>query len=211
MAKWQITDWDLIDTNIADWVEIFWVTWSYSNMIVDPWLYYLWWPALSWDLWSWWWNNFRWDLKFYDDWTKIIIMGSSDVESNGSSFSQNWSAAYYAEIVKATWVLTVYPERAWWLWTTMSWWDNKLVYTSIWWTNRYWYTRTNLVWSTAYYYFNWTQVVQWWWTEIRAASNIWSSSISYRWRTLQKWTLFEMWDVLFYWAWWACLQTLQYG
>lgn len=208
MAKWQIIDTDLITTNIAEWVEIFGVTWDYINMTLDPWLYYLWSPAMSWDLWSSWYTTPRWDLRFYDDWTKIIIMWCSIHEANWASFSQFWWAYYYAEILKSTWVITVYPEYVTTLWTSTPYWNYKMVNIS--WS--YYYTWAPNDSSNWFVVFNWTAVVSSASkSAILAASNIWSSSISYRWRTLQKATIISMEDTLFYWAWWACLQMLQYG
>lgn len=207
MAKWQITDWDLIDTNIADWVEIFWVTGNYTNMTIDTTKYYVWWPALSWDLWSWWYNIYRWYLRFYDDWTKIIIMWCSLVQSSWASLSQYWWAYYYAEILKSTWVLTVYPHLNKSLWTSVPYWNPKLVYVS--WA--YYFTAAPNDSSSWFVGFNWTQVVNATAAPILAASNIWSSSISYRWKTLSTGTLFQEWDTAFYWAGWGCLQTLYYG
>ncbi len=212
MAKWQITDWDLINTNIANWVEIFWVTGNYSNSILDTNTYFLGWPAIAWDLWSSWNYYSRWFTRFYDDWTKIIIMWCSLLEANWASFSQFWWSYYYAEIVKSTWVLTVYPYLSISLWTSVPYWNSKLVFINIGWTNRYAFTAAPNDSSSWFVYFNWTAVVS---SSskaaILAASNIWSSSISYRWKTLWNWTLFQMWDTIYYWAWWACMQTLYYG
>ena len=205
----QIIDTDLVNTNIKNWVELFGVIWNYTNMNLDSRLYALWWAALSWNTWWTWSTIARWALRFYDDWTKIIIMGSSEIQSL-TSFSNHWLAWYYAEITKSTGVLVVYPflQHDWW--TTTNFWSTKMVYTNIWWTNRYWFTRTNDVWSTCYFYFNWSIVVQWWESEILSAWNIWSTSISYRWRTLQAWPLRSTEEVTFYGFWWSCLQTLQY-
>lgn len=209
--QWQVIDTDLISGNISNAVEIFWVTGTYTNTILDQWIYLLWWPALSWDQWSSWWYTPRWALRFYDDWTKIIIMWSSEIESNWAWASQHWLAWYYAEILKSTWVLTTYTALQIDAWTTTSWWNTKMVYTNIWWSNRYGFTRASSTSSVAFFYFNWTSIVQWWGTEILAASNIWSSSMSYRWRTLTAWVLLSSWDTVYYGAWWCSLQTLQYS
>jgi len=211
MAKWQRIDTDLITTNVASWVEVFWVTGNYSNMTINTTMYYIWWPAIAWDLWSNWNYYCRWYTRFYDDWTKIIIMWCSLLEANWASFSQHWWAYYYAEILKSTWVLTVYPHLNIWLWTSTPYWNPKLVYINISWTNRYAFTAAPNDSSTWFVYFNWTQVVSTSAAAILAASNIWSSSISFRWKTLSNWTLLQCWDVDYYWAWWSCLQTLYYG
>ncbi len=209
--QWQNIDTDLVAWNISNNVEIFWVTWTYVNTTLDAWIYSLGWPAISWDFWSWGWNIYRWTLRFYDDWTKIIIMWSSEVESNWSWFSQNWLAGYYAELTKSTWVLTKYTALIVDIGTTTSWWNTKMVYTNIWWSNRYWFTRASSTSSTWFFYFNWTSIVQWWGTEILAAWNIWATSMSYRWRTLTEWPRYTMWESVFYGTGWVCLQTLQYS
>ena len=212
MAQWQIIDTDLVAWNISNWVEIFWVTWTYSNAVLDSGIYYLWWPAVSWDLWSWWYTSTRWYLRFYDDWTKIIIMWCSINESNWASLSQFAWAYYYAEIVKSTWVLTVYPEYTLNLWTSTPYWNSKLVYINISWTYRYAFTAAPNDSSSWFAYFNWTSVVSWTWSNsaILLASNIWSTSLSYRWRTLTTWRLLSFWNTTYYWAGWAVLQTLSY-
>jgi len=213
MAKWQITDTDLINTNIANWVEIFWVTWNYSNSILDTNTYFLGWPAIAWDLWSSWNYYSRWFTRFYDDWTKIIIMWCSLLEANWAWASQHWWAYYYAEILKSTWVLTVYPYLPMSLWTSVPYWNSKIVFINIGWTNRYAFTAAPNDSSPWFVFFNWTEVVDWYSSSaaILLASNIWSTSISFRWKTLWNWTLFQMWDTIYYWAWWACMQTLYYG
>lgn len=210
--QWQIIDADLIASNISDDVEILWVVWTYNTTVIDQWIYLLWWPACARQLWwSWETSTPRWALRFYDDWTKIIIMGSSEIQAIAWWSWSNWAAWYYAEIEKSTWILTTYPAKYLDAWTTTTRWNTKMVYTNMWWTNRYWFTRASADTSVVFFYFDWTQVQSWYATQILAASNIWSSSISYRWRTLQSWTLFHSYYYEWYWSWASSLQTMQYS
>jgi len=121
------------------------------------------------------------DIRFYDEWSKIICMWC--VTANVQNWTI-WRWFYYLEINKTTLVIT--RSATYNIVDSTFSFNDTGTYMSIQnisWTNRYCFVCDNSRSPTWYWksvYYNWTSLVEWWTTW----SSIWSTTISLAWKTL---------------------------
>ncbi len=192
------TDSDLISNNIKPWVDIFWVSWSYWGLVSNWFPLWIIYCQNNDDIRTWaYWNN---AIRFYDDWTKIIVMWC--VTAN-VQWGWIWRCFYYNEINKTTLAITRYPQ----LYVS----NYSLTYNPTVWTYMFsysgWYAFICSDWYTWYTnypdvaLFNWTSLV----TISATWTSIWSSTLSLAWKTLSWWVennIIQWWTIDYMSAYW---------